>query len=113
MHEYQITEQIIRTASKHCKDNNAEKVTKIKLVLGDRSGLVSESISMYFDVIGEGTPCEGAEIEIERVRTKMKCPKCGELFYRELLSFACPKCGTDGEPTEIGKEFYIDYIEVE
>ena len=113
MHEYPITEQIIKTASKHCKDNNADKVTKIKLVLGDRSGLVPESISMYFDVIGEGTPCEGAEIEIERIRTKMKCPNCGELFYRELLSFACPKCGTDGEPTDIGKEFYIDYIEVE
>jgi len=26
---------------------------------------------------------------------------------------ACPKCGVDGEPTEIGKEFYIEEIEVE
>ena len=43
----------------------------------------------------------------------VKCPKCGELFERKPMSFACPKCGTDGEPTEIGKEFYIDTIECE
>lgn len=113
MHEYPITEQMIKICNKHCKEAGADRVTKVKLVVGDRSGCVSESIQMYFDVISEGTPCEKAELEIIRVRSKLKCPACGEMFERELLSFACPKCGTDGEPTEIGKEFYIEEIEVE
>ena len=26
---------------------------------------------------------------------------------------ACPKCGGQGGPTDIGKEFYIDSIEIE
>ena len=68
---------------------------------------------MYFDVIGKDTVCEGAEIEIIRVKPKLKCPNCGEYFERKPMSFACPVCGTDGEPSEIGKEFYIDSIEVE
>lgn len=113
MHEYPITEQMIKICNKHCKEAGAERVVKVKLVVGDRSGCVSESIQMYFDVISEGTPCEKAELEIIRVRSKLRCPACGEMFERELLSFACPKCGTDGEPTEIGKEFYIEEIEVE
>ena len=56
MHEYPITEQIIKICSKHCAEANAERVVNVKLVVGDRSGCVGESIQMYFDVIGEGTP---------------------------------------------------------
>ena len=114
MHEYPITEQIVKICNKHCREAGAERVTRVKLVVGDRSGCVSESVQIYFDLISEGTECERAELEIIRVKSKLKCPSCGNLFERQqLLSFACPKCGTDGEPTEIGKEFYIEEIEVE
>jgi hydrogenase nickel incorporation protein HypA/HybF len=113
MHELPITEQLIKMAEKHCRENDGSKVRKINLVCGDYSGFVPESIHMYFDIISEGTLCEGAEIEIKRIKPKLKCPACGELFERELFSFACPKCGTDGEPTDIGKEFYIETIEIE
>lgn len=113
MHEYPITEQLVKMAEEHCKEAGAEKVKKINLVCGEYSGFVPESIHMYFDLIAEGTLCDGAEIEIERIKPKMKCKGCGELFVRKPMSFACPKCGTDGEPTDIGKEFYIESIEVE
>ena len=29
------------------------------------------------------------------------------------MTFDCPKCGGQGEPTDIGKEFYIESIEIE
>ena len=113
MHEYPITQQIIKIAEKHCAMADAGKITKITLVAGDYSGFVGESINMYFDIISKGTHCEGAKIEIERVKPKLKCPACGWNFEKKPMSFACPKCGTDGGPTEIGKEFYIKEIEVE
>lgn len=113
MHEYPITEQLVKLAVQHCKEAGGKKVRSIKLVLGDYSGFVPESIHMYFDIIAEGTLCDGAEIEIKRVKPKLRCTSCGEFFERELYSFACPKCGNDGEPTDIGKEFYIDSIEIE
>jgi len=113
MHEFPITQQIIKLAEKHATELCASRIKSIKLVVGDYSGFVGDSIQMYFDVISEGTLCEGAAIEIEHVKPKMKCTGCGELFEREFLSFSCPKCGADGEPTEIGKEFYIESIEIE
>jgi len=113
MHEYPITQQIIEIAEKHCMEVAAKKVKKVTLVVGDYSGVVSESIDMYFSVIAEGTLCEGAKIEVERIRPKLKCPACGELFVKRPMSFVCPECGTDGNPTEIGKEFYVKEIEVE
>lgn len=113
MHEYPITQQIIKICEKQCKEAEAAAVKSVHLVVGERSGYVAESVKMYFDIISEGTACHGAEIVITQTRSKLRCPSCGELFERELLSFACPKCGTDGEPTDIGREFYVDYIEVE
>jgi len=113
MHEFPITEQIIKIAEKHARDAGAARVTKVKMVVGDYSGFIGESIQMYFDVISKGTACEMASIEIERVRPKLKCEDCGQLFERVLFSFECPSCGGQGCPTEIGKEFYIENIEIE
>jgi hydrogenase nickel incorporation protein HypA/HybF len=112
MHEYPITQQIIKIAEKHCAEAGAGKVKKITIVVGDYSGIAAESLSMYFDVISVGTLCEGAVVEVERVRPKLLCPACGELFTREPMTFACPKCSTNGNPTETGKEFYVKEIEV-
>ena len=113
MHEYPITEQIVKIAEKNCREAGASRVTSVNLVVGDYSGLVPESIHMYFDLIAEGTVCEGSEINMKRVKPKLKCTSCGALFERAPMSFACPSCGADGEPTETGKEFYIESIEVE
>lgn len=114
MHEYPITKQIVKIAEERAKEQNASAVSEICLVVGEQSGFVGDSIQMYFDVISKGTLCEGAKIRFERVKAKLRCSKCGELFERtELFSFACPYCGGMGGPTEIGKEFYIDSIEIE
>jgi len=113
MHEYPITKHIVDMAQQRCRKEGASSVKKINLVCGDYSGFVPESIHMYFDIISEGTLCENAQIEIRRVTPKLKCTGCGSLFERAPMSFACPHCGCDGEPTDIGKEFYIESIEVE
>lgn len=113
MHEFPITQQIIRIAETHAREAGAARVIRVKLVVGDYSGFIGDSIQMYFDVISEGTLCEKATIEIQRVKPKLRCESCGQLFSRKPFSFACPKCGGEGLPTEIGKEFYVDTIEVE
>ena len=51
MHEYPITEQIIKIAGDHCRKAHGSKVTKVSLVIGDYSGYVGESVQMYFDII--------------------------------------------------------------
>lgn len=113
MHEYPITEQIIKICERRCKEADGAKVTGVDLVIGDYSGYVGESVQMYFDMISEGTLCEGAEVRIRHIKPKLKCQKCGALFEKRPLSFDCPECGGQGGPTEIGKEFYIESIEIE
>ncbi|MGN6715103.1 MAG: hydrogenase maturation nickel metallochaperone HypA/HybF [Anaerocolumna jejuensis] len=99
-------------AEKYAKEQGAGCVRTINLVVGDYSGYVGESINLYFDIIAEGTLCEKAKLNIERVKPKLKCTSCGEYFERRPFSFECPDCGGEGEPTEIGKEFYLKSIEI-
>ncbi|MDD7381045.1 MAG: hydrogenase maturation nickel metallochaperone HypA, partial [Succiniclasticum sp.] len=112
MHEYPVTVRIVEIAEETAEKRKA-KVRRIDLVVGKDSGFIGESIQMYFDIVAEGTRCEGAKLFIEGVEPRLRCTQCGELFARRLYSFACPSCGGEGEPTAIGKEFYIKSMELE
>ncbi|MGI6684073.1 MAG: hydrogenase maturation nickel metallochaperone HypA [Bacillota bacterium] len=112
MHEYSITQQIIKIAEEAARENKAKKITKISLVVGELSGFIGDSITMYFEIIARGTLAEAAQLEIKHVKTQFWCENCQEHYLRARFSFDCPKCGQQGVPTEIGKEFYIDGIEI-
>ena len=82
--------------------------------IGDNSGYVAESIQFYFDIIAENSFCEGAALNIERIKPMLKCKKCESLFERVPFSFSCTvhHCNGEGEPTDIGREFFIRSIEI-
>jgi hydrogenase nickel incorporation protein HypA/HybF len=112
MHEYPLVQSVIRIASASALEHRAQRVKTIGLVVGDGTGYVPESIQMYFDILSKGTLCEGARLAVKRVKPVMRCESCGREFERSPFSFDCPRCGGLGSPAEIGKEFYIDEIEI-
>ncbi|MDD2420614.1 MAG: hydrogenase maturation nickel metallochaperone HypA [Heliobacteriaceae bacterium] len=112
MHEYPVTQEIVRIAEESARKYNAVKITKITLVVGELAGFIGESISMYFEIIAKGTMAEGAALEIKPVKAQLKCDRCDRYFDRPRYSFTCPVCGENGRPTEIGKEFYVENIEI-
>ncbi len=113
MHEYPITQEIIRIAESVSNEHEGALIKKITIVAGEYSGYIAESIQMYFDIIGSGTVCEHASLDIIKVKPKLKCRACGNLFERRPFSFECPTCKGEGAPTEIGREFYIESVEMD
>ena len=109
MHEYSLAQSIIHAATGHA---GGAKVLQIDLVIGESSGIMGESIRMYFDIFAENTLCAEAEIKIESIKPKLRCKICGLFFERKPFSFEC-SCGGEGEPTDIGREFYIKSIVVD
>lgn len=112
MHEYPVTIRIIEIAQEYAQKAQAVEVKRINLVVGDCCGYVSSSIELYFPIIAEDSLCKNAQLSITRVKPQLKCDSCGEHFERKPFSFQCPSCGSEGSPTEIGKEFYIKSIEI-
>lgn len=113
MHEYPLTERIVNIANDTARRHGAARVLAVSLVIGETSGIIPDSVQLYFDLIAEGTPAEGAALRVRQVKPEMHCPQCNANFIRPRFSFACPVCGTLGSPTDVGKEFYVESVELE
>ena len=112
MHEHHHALQIFQTAVKYAQEVKSGRVLEIRITLGKDSGLTAENISAYFDIISEGSICEGTKLTFDIVTPLLKCRKCGKLFERKPFSFTCDgeNCNGEGEPTEIGREFVIESV---
>lgn len=113
MHEYSVTKSIINTVVEEANKAGAVKIIEIRLVIGDLSTIIDESVQMYFDIISEDTIAKGAKLVFTRYQAEFKCRACGNTFFKPKKGFDCPSCGGLGTPTGVGKEFYIESIEVE
>lgn len=113
MHEYSITKGMLNTVIEEAKKAGANKITNIKLVIGDISTIIDDSVQMYFDIMSEGTIAEGAKLTFTRIKAQFRCKSCNHVFNKTGKGFDCPLCGGLSIPTGVGKEFYIESIEVE
>lgn len=113
MHELSVTEGILNFALDEAKKLNADKVTAIRLKLGALSGLVPDCIGVYFDMVSEGTLCEGAKLEFERIPARIRCAECGGENKIEGFRLICPACASRRVELIAGREAYIDSMEIE
>jgi len=115
VHEYPITQRIVEIALERLKESDGHTVTDIYLTIGESSGIVADSVLLYYDLIAENTPAAHARLHVTRVKPLLKCNQCGRLFERKPFSFSCTfsDCNGQGEPTEIGREFFVEKIMVE
>lgn len=118
MHEASAAESIVRMAHAEAESHSSLtgrnlRVTHIRLVVGETTGYMRESLEFYVGVFARGTRVEGATLDIRYVKPRLKCPACGLEFERQRFSFDCPSCGSQGLMTGAGREFFIDSIEVE
>lgn len=113
MHEYAVTKSIVDIAVKEAQNAGASRIVEIRLVIGDLSTIMDESVSLYFDVISRGTPAEGARLVFNRIPARFSCADCGLEYDKPAKGFECPNCGRTGRLTEGGREFYIESMEVD
>ena len=113
MHEYSLTKNIIQIVINAAAEHGANKVNAVALVIGENTGIIPDSVQLYFDMIAKGTVAEGAVLHVQTVRAEMYCPHCRKNFIRPRFSFECPACGELGAPTDVGNEFYVERVELE
>jgi hydrogenase nickel insertion protein HypA len=77
MHELSITQAILDTALEHAERAHAQAIRVLYLRIGALSGVASESVQFYFDLLSPGTRAEKARLEFERVAPRVRCRACG------------------------------------
>jgi hydrogenase nickel incorporation protein HypA/HybF len=112
MHELSVTESILNISLDHAKKAEATRVTDIYLVIGRLSSLVDDSIQFYWDMISEGTMCEGATLHFDRRPARIFCIECSKEYDLGDELAPCPACGSDHIQVISGEQFYLDSIEV-
>ena len=112
MHELAVTESIIQIASQHAERAQAKQVTAINLVIGRLSSIVDDSVQFYWDAISEGTICQGAKLNFERVPAKLQCQDCGTTFELAAELIPCPNCQGNQIKVLSGDEFRVESIEI-
>ena len=64
MHESHLIEPIVKGISEHAQKEGAKTVSKVRLKIGELTGVKEESFKETFSVLSKGTPLENADLEI-------------------------------------------------
>jgi hydrogenase nickel incorporation protein HypA/HybF len=113
MHELSITQSILSIALEQAEAAQANRITKINLVIGELSGIVDECVKFYFDIISKDTIASKANLSFERPPTKLRCRNCDATFSPDNLDWTCPNCREQKIEIVSGRECYVESIEVE
>ena len=110
LHELSIAESVVRIAGRQA---DGRQVTRVQMKVGHLRQVVPSSLAFGFELLAEGTPVEGAELEIEQVPAEGRCRGCGLESRLGRFPLLCPRCG--GFDLEIlrGEELIVESLELE
>ncbi|MBO3800020.1 MAG: hydrogenase nickel incorporation protein HypA [Candidatus Brockarchaeota archaeon] len=128
MHEWALAESVIKTVLKIAEEKDIEKVTEVKIRIGEMQQLEQE---VFKTALLQLRPIKLNETEfiIEIDKTKLRCKNCNyewffdrEVFGEEVLEaihflpevahayVKCPKCGSRDFEIAEGRGVWIDSV---
>lgn len=110
MHELSIAESIIEIANRHAA---GRRVNKVWLKVGHLRQVVPSALAFSFELVAEGTPVEGAELQMEEVPATGLCRDCGAESRLESFPLQCKSCGGFDLELLSGEELYVESLELE
>lgn len=112
MHEITATRNILSLVLAEASRAGASRVTRVHLKTGEWSTIEPDCVDFYFGVLARGTPAEGAELIIERIPVRYRCGDCGRQYAPTDGRYTCPACSSASGELIMGRELFIDSIEV-
>ena len=114
MHELPVTQSILDVAVSTAKDNNANRITDIYLVIGDLTSIVDDSVQFYFDFLSKDTLAAGATLHFRRESATATCQNCSQQWpVTPPLLPECPNCDSTQVHIQGGRQFSIESIEID
>ena len=94
MHETVVAQGLVETISQEARERHAKPI-RAKMSCGALNAVNDEAVAFAFEVIAQGTPCEGMRLEIEHKPLQARCRVCRQVFAVDLVGgVQCPNCGS-------------------
>ena len=100
MHEFVYADRILQSVLDEMKRKKKQKVSEVKVEVGEFLDLSNESLNMAYDILSKGTTAAGSRLRVRILTGSVICASCGfagkidhkgEHIVDPVL--ACPKCG--------------------
>jgi hydrogenase nickel incorporation protein HypA/HybF len=108
MHELSITQSVVDAVLERLPDT---EIASVRLEIGKLSGIVADSVRFCFDLVVEGTPLQGARLDIEEPGGRAHCVDCDAEFDVDEPILLCP-CGSANVEVLTGRQLRIRSVEV-
>ncbi len=112
MHELSVVAGLFELLEEQVREHHASAVTRVKLRVGEMSGIVPELLESAFEVYKKGTLAEAARLEVEIVPVRIRCGACGGETLKEEDA-TCASCGARDFSIEEGRDLLVERIEIE
>ena len=112
MHELSITQELLTVALQHAREAGANRITRVRVKVGEFTAVDPACLEYYFTGISEGTIADGAELAVDKVPLAARCSDCETPFVPEDFSFRCPACRSAQVRITSGRELFVESIEV-
>jgi hydrogenase nickel incorporation protein HypA/HybF len=110
MHELAIADSVVGIA---CRQADGRRVTKVHVKVGHLRQVVPSALSFSFGLVAEGTPVEGAELELEEIPAVGVCRGCAVESRLDSFPLRCEACESLDLEILRGEELLVEYLELE
>lgn len=108
MHELSIAQSVADAVTERTE---GAQVATVRLRIGKLSGVVPDALRFCFELIADGTPLQGACLEIDEPTGRASCRSCGQDFTLQDLILLCP-CGSADVSISDGQQLAVTSVEV-
>ena len=114
MHEISLVQAMLQQLSDLAAQNQATKVIKITMEIGQMSGVVADSFRFGFEVLsGNDDLVRGAELVIITPPVTYRCTQCSHSEIAAARPDCCPQCREVFLIPEGGDDLILQQVEME
>ena len=109
MHELSICRSIARIAARHA---GGRPVRRVRVRVGHLRQVIPGTLAGCWELLTDGTPLEGAALEVEEVPAVVACRDCGERTTLGAPRFRCGSCDGANLVVVAGEELMVTSLDV-
>src|SRR5512147_91634 len=110
MHEYSLVEALVRRVEEEASRRNAIAVHRVRVSLGELSGVDPELFRTAWEICRGGTGCARTELTLDQVPASWSCPRCRAEIPRGA-PLRCAACGEPGRPSDRANALMLESVE--